>query len=199
MKNKKLKYMSKLGQSQIKKIKKFAFEHYKKMKEPLHGVEHADRTVRLAEYLAKKENADVQIVKLGALLHQIHDAKIVEKFLKKLKIDKKTIKQLVHCVECAGRENIPKAKTIEAKVVYDADKLQVVGPFGFLREIICDLTFPRNKKFPIALKHAKTIEEICFKTLQTKTAKKLAKKPHQFFLKFWKIFNKWDKAKFIKD
>ncbi len=168
------------------------------MEEPLHGVEHANRTVKLAEYLAKKEKADLQITKLGALLHQIHDAKIVEKFLKKLKINQKIIKQLVHCIECSSRENIPRARTIEAKVVYDADKLQVVGSFGVVREISCDMAPPRNKKFRDALKHTKAVEERCFKTLQTKTAKQLAKKPHQFVLRFWRIFDEWDKVKFVK-
>ena len=186
--------MKKLTKMQIKKIERFALNHYKTLDET-HGIEHAERTVKLAEYLAKKEGANVRIARLGALLHQFHNGKIVEKFLKRLKIDKGIIKQLVHCVESSGRENIPKAKTIEAKVVYDADKLQVVGPFGIIREISCDVASPRNKKFREALKHTKMVEERCFETLQTKTAKNLAKKPHQFILKFWKIFDKWDKAK----
>lgn len=187
--------MNKLTKTQIKKIKEFALEYYKKIKEPLHGIEHANRTVKLAEYLAKKEKADVQIAKLGALLHQFHDGSVVEKFLRELKVDKEIIKQLVHCVESAGRKNIPKAKTIEAKIVYDADKLQVVGPFGIIREISCDMAPPRNKKFPKAVKHTKMIEKRCFKTLQTKTAKKLAKQPHQLAIKFWRTFDKWDKLK----
>lgn len=187
--------MNKLTKTQIKKIKKFALEYYKKIKEPEHGIEHANKTIKLAEYLAKKENANIQIAKLGALLHQFHKGRVVEKFLKKLKIDKKIIKQLVHCVECSGRENIPEAKTIEAKVVYDADKLQVVGPFGIIREISCDMAPPRNRKFREALKHTKMVEKRCFETLQTKTAKKLAKQPHQFVLRFWKILDKWDKLK----
>jgi uncharacterized protein len=149
----------------------------------------------LAEYLAKREGANLQIVKLGALLHQFHNGKIVERFLRKIKLDEKVIKQLAHCVECSESKRIGKAKIIEAKVVYDADKLQVIGPFGIIREIACD-SGPRKMGFRESIKHTRTITQRFYKTLQTKTAKKLAKKLHQFILKFWKIFNKWDKVKF---
>jgi HD superfamily phosphodiesterase len=185
--------MNKLTKTQIKKIKKFALAYYKKIEEPEHGIEHANRTIKLAEYLARKEKANIQIARLGALLHQFHNGSVVEKFLKKIKVDKKITGQLVHCVEAAGRENIPRAKTVEAKVVYDADKLQVVGPFGIIREIACDMAPPRNKDFPEALRHTKKVEKRCFETLQTKTAKKLAKQPHQLVLRFWKVLDKWDK------
>jgi HD superfamily phosphodiesterase len=187
--------MNKLTKTQIKKIKEFARKFYQKLDE-MHGVDHANRTVKLAEYLAKKEDANVQIARLGALLHQFHNGKIVDKFLRKLKVDEEIIKQLVHCVECSWHTNISKARTIEAKVVYDADKLQVIGPFGIIREFALNILGVYKKlKFRDALKQTKTMEGKLFKTLQTKTAKNLAKKPHQFILKFWKIFNKWDKVK----
>ena len=186
--------MNKLTKAQIKKIERFALNHYKTLDET-HGIEHANRTVKLAEYLARKEGANLQIVRLGALLHQFHNGKIVEIFLRKLKVDEEIIKALVHCAECSRSKILDKgAKTLEAKVVYDADKFQVIGPFGIIREISCDVG-PRNISFRKALKHTRTIEQKIIATLQTKTAKNLAKKPHQFILKFWEIFDKWDKAK----
>jgi uncharacterized protein len=184
----------KITKTQINKIKRFSKKHFKKL-DQTHGVEHLNRTVKLAIYLGKKEKANIQIVKLSAMLHQFHNPKTVKRFLKKIKVDKNIIERIVHCVECSDMKNVHKAKTIEAKVVYDADKLQVVGPFGIIREISCDV-YPRKLKFREALKHTKHIEQKCFKTLQTKTAKKLAKRPHQYVVKFWKILDKWDKVKF---
>jgi len=183
----------KLTKRQIKQIEKFALDFYKKLDET-HGIEHTTRTAKLAEYLAKKEKANLQIVRLGALLHQFHNEKIVERFLRKIKVDEKIMKQLVHCVECSWSTNIYKAKTIEAKVVYDADKLQVIGPFGIIQEIAYD-SGPRKIGFREAIKHTQITSERLYKTLQTKTAKNLAKRPHQFILKFWRIFDKWDKVK----
>jgi len=87
-----------------------------------------------------------------------------------------------------------KAKSLEAKVVWDADKLQVFGPFGVIREISCDMG-PRKKIFREALKHTRWITGKIYSFLQTKSAKKLAKEPYKLILKFWKIFDKWDKVK----
>jgi len=177
-------------------IEKFAYNYYKNL-DQTHGIEHLKRTVKLAIYLCKKEKANIQIVRLSAMLHQFHNGNIVKRFLEKIKVDKNLIKQVVHCVNVNSLSmiNIRKAKTIEAKVVFDADKLQVVGPFGIIREICCDMVSPRNMKFREALEHTRTIEQKCFETLQTKTAKKLAKEPHNYVISFWKILDKWDGVK----
>ncbi|NIO45037.1 MAG: hypothetical protein GTN36_05805 [Candidatus Aenigmarchaeota archaeon] len=185
----------KITKIQISKIKRFSQKYYKKL-DQTHGIEHLNRTVKLATYLGKKENANIQIVKICSMLHQFHDdSKTVKRFLEKIKVGKNIIKQIVHCIECSDMKNIHKAKTIEAKVVYDADKLQVLGPFGIMREISCDI-YPRKLKFREALKHARMIEKRCFKTLQTKTARRIAKYPHNYVIKFWEILDKWDKIKF---
>jgi len=55
--------MNKLTKNQIEKIRNFAFNYYKTLDET-HGIEHAKRTVKLTEYLAKKEGANLQIVKV---------------------------------------------------------------------------------------------------------------------------------------
>ena len=186
--------MNKLTKNQIEKIRNFAFNYYKTLDET-HGIEHAKRTVKLTEYLAKKEGANLQIVKLGALLHQFHDGKIVEKFLRKIKVDDKISKKLAEIAECSWAKKLEmKAKSLEAKVVWDADKLQVFGPFGVIREISCDMG-PRKKIFREALKHTRWITGKIYSFLQTKSAKKLAKEPYKLILKFWKIFDKWDKVK----
>jgi len=186
--------MKGLTKTQIKKIKGFALKHYKKLDET-HGIEHANRTVKLAEYLAKKEGANLQITRLGALLHQFHSGKIVERFLRKIKVSEEILRKLIECAECSWAKKIYlRAKNLEAKIVWDADKLQVLGPFGVIREIGYRIG-ARKKTFREAIEHTRWISSQIFRILQTKTAKKLAKKPHQFIPKFWKIFDKWDKVK----
>jgi len=184
----------KLSKKQIKQIENFALNYYRTLDET-HGIEHAERTTKLAEYLAKKEGADLQITRLGALLHQFHNGKFVKKSLRKIKVDEEISNKLAEIAECSWAKKLEmKGKSIEAKVVWDADKLQVIGVFGIIREITCNM-WPRKMGFREALKYTRTIEQKIYNTLQTKTAKKLAKNPHEFVLKFWKIFDKWDKAK----
>ena len=184
-----------LTKAQRDEIYRFAYNHYKKL-DQTHGIEHLKRTIKLATYLAKREEADLQISKLGAILHQLHDAELVESFLGKIKVDKNLIKQIVHCVYCSDRKNIHEAKTVEAKIVYDADKLQVVGPFGIIREISYCKAPPRKWSFRESLKYTRAAEQKYFKTLQTKTARKMAKESHEYLSRFWRILDKWDKADF---
>lgn len=184
-----------LTKSQAGKTRKFAYDYYKTL-DATHGIEHLERTLKLAAYLAEKEEADKLIVKYGAMLHQFHDADTVEKFLNRIKVDKGLAGKVAHCVRCSDMRNARKAKTIEAKVVYDADKLQVVGPFGIMREISCDMAPQRGMGFREALEHTRAIERKCFETLQTRTAKRMAEQPHNYVVRFWEILDMWDKAKF---
>lgn len=144
------------------KIERFARDYYKSQ-DQTHGVEHLERTLKLAEHIAEKEDADKEIVRLGAMLHQIHDADKVNQFLEKIEVKEETAEKIVHCIYCSDIENIEEAETVEAKVVYDADKLQVVGAFGVIREIACD-TGEREKTFREAVQHTREIEQKCFET-----------------------------------
>lgn len=181
-----------LTKSQINKINDFAIKYYKAL-DQTHGVEHLNRTVKLAAYLAKKEKADIQIVKLGAMFHQFHDAGEVKKFLRTIDVDKKLAGAIAHCVDCSSRKSIHKAKTIEAKVVFDADKLQVIGPFGIAREISWCTVVPKMS-FRRALIHTRTVEQKCFAALQTRTARKLAEEHHAYLIEFWKLLDEMDKG-----
>jgi uncharacterized protein len=175
--------------SKIKKIEKIVNKFYKKL-DIGHNVNHMVYTLKLAEYISKKEHADLSIVKLGALLHQFHDASTARKIMEKTNFDKETIHKVVHCVECISRKSIKKARSIEAKVVFDADKLQMIGPIGIFR-------FLMNKKLDRkVLEEAKKSEkEVYEKYLQTKTAKKMAKNPHKIALLFFKHTDKFLKIK----
>lgn len=176
----------KLSKKQIKQIKTFALKFYKKQ-DFVHNVEHGYRTVKLAEFLAKKEKADIQLCRVGALLHQFHDdAKLVEKFLRKINVDKVSIEQILDCVRHSARRTVHKAKSLEARIVFDADKLQVLGPLGIYRQFIY---LSKVKKSD--LNRAKKIQEDVYNNyLQTRTAKKLAKEPHKLAMKFFKELEK---------
>jgi uncharacterized protein len=174
------------------KIEGYAREHYK-AQDQTHGIEHLERTLKLAEHIAEKEDADKEIVRFGAMLHQIHDAEEVKEFLEKIEVKQEKAEKIVHCVYCSDIENIEEAETIEAKVVYDADKLQVVGAFGIIREIACD-TGERGKTFREAVQHTREIEPKCFETIQTETGKKIAESHHDLLEEFWQKFDEMDKA-----
>ncbi len=73
-----------------------------------HIGDHVERVVKLAIFIAEKENANVEIVKKAAELHDIArgmpnhtivGARIAEKILKEQGYDEKVSKAVKHCIE----------------------------------------------------------------------------------------------------
>ncbi len=135
-------------QNIIEEIKRFVEEESKKP-ENWWGEEfytlHINSVYDYAKELAEKLNADLEIVELAALLHDIGSiiegrenhhftgAKIAEEQLRKLKYPKGKIEKVKHCILAhRGSEKI-EPKTTEAKIIRDADSLssfkQITGPF----------------------------------------------------------------------
>ncbi|MCX6706878.1 MAG: HD domain-containing protein [Candidatus Woesearchaeota archaeon] len=117
-----------------------------------HDWEHTERVYQLCMHIGRKERADMEIVQLAALLHDIgrrHEdeskgkichaekgAELASAILKKYHIDDDKIKQITHCIECHRFRNnkIPQSK--EAKVLFDADKLDSIGAVGIGRAFL---------------------------------------------------------------
>jgi len=123
---------------------------------PCHDFYHTKRVLKVAEYLAKKEGADIFVIRLAALLHDIgrieeykhkhHQGKInhadlsaknARPILQKFGLPEKTINAVCHAI-IAHRFRNPteSAKTIEAKIIRDADKLDSIGAIGIARACI---------------------------------------------------------------
>lgn len=122
----------------IKKIKKEVLkeiEKYKKQSEDHYDFwnEHIKYVYNESIILAKKYNADIEIVKLGALLHDmalvkkvgdrkdhhINGEKIAREILSKYDYDKERLERVCACVY--NHRSSKNAKTIEEICVCDAD------------------------------------------------------------------------------
>lgn len=115
-----------------------------------HGVDHVMNVYYNAIHLAKIENADLEVVKAGVLLHDIgrkeeHEAKgkvshaiigaaKAQKILQDLGCDAEFIEKVRLCVlRHSNRHNEDNPETLEEKIVYDADKLDAIGAVGIGR------------------------------------------------------------------
>ncbi len=108
---------------------------------------HIHRVRKTALQLAKQENADLFIVELAALLHDIADHKFhggdenigsrtARKWLQKLSLEATTIDHIcdiIRGVSFKGAEVETPMPTIEGKVVQDADRLDALGAIGIAR------------------------------------------------------------------
>lgn len=120
--------------------------------DPVHGFDHIERVYRMAEKLAVLEGADLEIVHAAALLHDSrgsdpnsgermshHEASALfaEQVLREEGWPEEKVRAVQHCIRAhryrGEAENAP--QTIEAKVLFDADKLDVLGAVGVARTI----------------------------------------------------------------
>ncbi len=104
------------------------------------------RVYNLAVFLAKKEKADMAVVKTAILLHDIkrteemlsggqfchalEGAKEAEKILQGLGYDKNFVAAVKHAIEAHRYRNNIKPNSLEAKILSDADKLDALGAIG---------------------------------------------------------------------
>lgn len=125
-----------------------AIEYVKEFFENIHDghdVYHTLRVYNLAEKIAIEEGADIEIVRLSALLHDVDDRKIVQrqkepfenakKFLKAHKIDNETIEKICNIISQISfkGDDSKTPDTLEGKVVQDADRLDAIGAIGIAR------------------------------------------------------------------
>lgn len=121
------------------------------LNDPVHGFDHVLRVLKTAEDIGKELNADLEILKAAALLHDASGADPREgggrasheqdsavfagEVLHKLGWDESRIEQVRHCIKAHRYRGSERPETLEAKILFDADKLDVVGAFGVARTI----------------------------------------------------------------
>lgn len=183
----------------IRKAEQFARNFFER--EGTHGFSHIKRVFNLCLHLGKDEGADLEVLALAALLHDIarpledkgivedhakESAKIARRFLSSLGYSK--IEEVVHAIEAHRFSKPPEPKTIEAKILSDADKLDAIGAIGVARVFM--YSGEHGRDIDVSLRH---FEEKILKLrdlMYTKSAKKLANERHKFVEEFIKRIQK---------
>jgi len=176
----------------VKKVRQITKKRMLKVKGTSHAFDHIERVYKIATYLAKKEGADVEIVQIAALLHDIgrtlkepHQktgAKAADKILKKIgypEDKRKIVSKIVLVHKLSERK---KVRTLEEKIIWDADKIDLIGILGILR--IFHFHGNEFTPFDYVIKRWFKVWKDIYKMLFTKTAKKLTKDRYKKTLKF---------------
>ena len=116
--------------------------------DPVHGFSHILRVYRLCERIGRAENANLEIVRAAALLHDVGGdvdvrkehhlaaAEFAEKTLLKEGWSEESIQAVIHCIRAHRfRDNTEKPQTLEAQVLFDADKIDAIGAVGVARAV----------------------------------------------------------------
>ena len=117
-----------------------------------HDWDHTLRVFRLCEIMGPAENADMDVLGAAAYLHDIgralqdassgaichaeKGAQMAGPMVEALPLSKKQKQNIIHCIRSHRFRNHHKPATTEAKVLFDADKLDAVGAVGVARAFL---------------------------------------------------------------
>ncbi len=186
-----------------------------------HDWDHTQRVYNLCLKIGAKENADIEILKLAAVLHDIgrvfkfkKDGKKLNhaergaiksaEILKNHDFSKETIEKVINCVETHRFRDNKEPQSLEAKILFDADKLDAIGAIGIGRAFVYSGEIGakvHNKNIDIEKTKEDTEEDTAYREymfklkkiknrLFTEEAKKIAEGRHQFMEEFFARINK---------
>jgi uncharacterized protein len=202
----------------IEKIKNEAKSYFTNAKGS-HDWDHTERVYNLCLRIGKEENVDTGIIKLAAILHDIgreeedrlngkichaeRGAILARQILEKHNVEENKIAKITHCIETHRfrGDKIPQSK--EAKVLFDADKLDSIGAVGigrtflFAGEVGARL---HNKEVDIEKTKPYTVEDTGYREfvvklskikdkMLTSEGKRIAEERHDFMVKFFDRLN----------
>lgn len=183
-----------------------------------HDWEHTLRVARLCERIGKAEGADMRVLMIAAYLHDIgrchqdrlngavchaeEGARMAGEVLDKLPLDEAQVSQVLHCIRSHRFRGSLPPQTVEARVLFDADKLDAIGAVGVARaflfagevgarlhnpEMDVEKARPYSKddtgyrEYHVKLRKIKT-------RILTAEGRRLADERHDFMEKFFKRF-----------
>ncbi len=203
----------------IEKITEKAKEFFSNSKGS-HDWEHTLRVHKLCLYIGKKEGADIDILEPSAMLHDIgrgeqdscggktchaeRGSEMARELLYELGMDKDRIEKITDCIETHRFRKGRTPDSKEARVLFDADKLDSIGAVGigraflFAGEIGARL---HNKDVDIEKTDQYTKEDTAYREymvklrkvkerMMTEEGKRLAEERHDFMVEFFKRLNK---------
>ncbi len=134
--------------SQVMIVKKRAKKLFKGARGS-HDWEHTLRVFRLCEHIGVAEKADMDTLLAAAFLHDIgrcfqdnsngeichakKGAQMAETLLKELEFSEAQKENIIHCIRAHRFRDSHVPETVEAKVLFDADKLDAIGAVGVAR------------------------------------------------------------------
>jgi uncharacterized protein len=120
-------------------------QHYYETADAAHNFDHVLRVLRLAERIGREEGADLEIVRAAALLHDVgretaeatglDHAIFAAARAREILADQPPTKveAVTHAIAAHRFRTSPQPATLEAQVLFDADKLDAIGAIGVAR------------------------------------------------------------------
>jgi len=183
-------------QSLIEELEGIVKEKMSPLEGTAHSYEHVDRVVKIAILLAKKEKADIELVQVGAILHDVgrcvgqpHNetgAKLASEILNKVHYPPQKTQKIARIVLLHNVDSKNKLNSLEEKIVWDADKIDLLGALGIAR----GFHWCGRQSFNSAVKLAFETYAPIYDMLNTKSARELAEKRNKETMSFLSALEK---------
>jgi len=114
--------------------------------DPAHDFMHTERVLRTAIEIGKEEDVDIDVLKASVLLHDIarreenetkgkvchayKGAEMACEILKEMGFPEDKIEKVVSCIRCHRSRKKDVLESVEAKILFDADKIDGMGAIG---------------------------------------------------------------------
>lgn len=153
------------------RIQEFA-EQYYDTADDLHGLGHVQRVLTHARKIWEKEGGNWNVINAIIWLHDIGrkteevkktnhailSKKIAHPFLQSISLNSGIISQILHGIEAHSFSLGISARSLEAKIVSDADKLDALGAVGIFRVCAYQATYHHGIKAVIAHSYKKLFQ-----------------------------------------
>lgn len=171
-----------------------------------HDFSHSLRVMKIANHIAQKtsENVDLEVINVAGLTHDIIDKKVacnvneaIDNLTKELLNIGYDVKQVEHILEIIQNMSYSSGKTpksLEGKIVQDADRLEAVGAVAIARTFAYGGKLNRllykeeDPNCSVAHFYDKLL--LLKDTMNTKVGKELAVSRHNFMEEYLKQFYK---------
>ena len=164
-----------------------------------HDADHSIRVYRNAIHIAKEyPSCSIQIVSLGALLHDVDDYKLFQtednanarRFLSAENIDDETAEAICEVINGVSfsKNRDKKPETLEGQIVQDADRLDAIGAVGIAR--VFAYGGKHGRTIDVSIQHFYEKLLLLEQRMNTDMAKKIARERHQFMLDFLREYEK---------
>ena len=203
-----------LPQSVLVSIAKEARQYFRNARGS-HDWDHTERVDELCQRIGRKEKADLVVLKLAALLHDIgreeedrtngkichgeKGAELAKGILARHGVPAEMAGRVIHCIESHRFRRNKTPQTLEAKILFDADKLDSIGAVGigraflFAGEVGARL---HNAKVDVLKTRPYTKEDTAYREfrvklhrvknlLYTREGKRIARDRHKFMVLFF--------------
>ncbi len=185
-----------------------------------HGWDHTKRVQTLCRRIGREEKADLAVLDLAALLHDIGrgeedrtngktchaqtGARLARGLLTRYGLDPGLIREVVHCIRTHRFRRRASPQTLEARILFDADKLDSIGAVGVGRaflfageigarfhdpDIVPSDTRPYTREDTAYREYLVKLRKIKDR-MSTREGKRIAAERHRFMVEFFDRLNK---------